>query len=49
MPYNAEYRKMSTDKKARILAYVLNGLSRLTDPIPYNKDDLKFVIGGVAF
>ena len=49
MPYNAEYRKMSIDQKAKILAYVLNGWSRSNDPIPYNKDDLKFVIGGVAF
>ena len=47
MAYNASSRKQSRAAVAKKIAYILNGVNKRK--IPFNREDLKFVIGGAAF
>lgn len=44
--YNENYRRMSIDQVAKIVAYVINGYAR--HDIPFNELDIGFVLGGAA-
>lgn len=49
MAYNAAYIKQTRSEIARKIAFVLNARFRQDDSIAFDRDDLRFIIGGACF